>query len=396
MTSVGNVSTESTAERVDQFVETAKELRDQLRAHASDSDSRRSLDVGDVQAMYKGGLMSLWAPAAFGGEELPFRAVVDVTRALGNGDVGAGWVAGVSNAATFLIALFPDEARREVWKDGPIRSAGVLSPAGKSDITDGGVRLTGRWPYCSGVQFADWVAVLAPVNGTLGPEAEIGIMLLRRDEIEIEDTWFVTGMRATGSATVVLNDQFVPDHRILRMSQYRPDSYEGMYRAAIFSALSVCLVGPVVGEAEYALEIVLEKAPTRSINTTTYWAQTDSATFQAQVAEAAQLIQAARLTAENAADEMDAIARSGRLPNDREQTQNRADCAFAVRKCWEALDLLTSAHGTSTFAQSNPLERIWRNAGVTSRHAGLAVRVADELLGLSLLGLDTKKVGLTL
>lgn len=379
------------------YVARARGLREQLRANAAQTDSDRHLADADVEAMTGAGLPSMWAPAQVGGGETSIRTVVDATRLLGQGDASAGWVTGVGNGASWLMGLLSDEARAEIWGGGgPVRGAGVLAPAGQTERTEGGVRLTGEWSYMSGVTVADWVLVTAPVNGALSPGAELGFLVMPKSDIHIDDTWFVTGMRGTASRTAVADDVFVPNHRILRFSEYSSDNYEGIYRSAVFSVLSICLVGTIVGEAEYALEFVADMAPSRSIVTTTYRAQTDSATFQAQVGKAAQLIQAARLTLEHAADAMDEIVHAGRITSELEKAQNRADCAFAVRSCWSAVDLLASAHGTSTFAQGNPLERIWRNAGVAARHAGLAVRAADEIYGRSLLGLETQSIGPTL
>lgn len=347
--------------------------------------------------MTDAGLPTMWAPARFGGGQTSIRTVVDVSRYLGQGDASAGWITGVGNGASWLMGLLSEEAKAEIWDgSGAVRGAGVLAPAGQTEPADGGVRLSGRWSYMSGVTVADWVLVTAPINGTLGPGAELGFLVLPKSDIHVDDTWFVTGMRGTASRTAVADDVFVPNHRILRFSEYSPDAYEGIYRSAIFSVLSICLVGTIVGEAEYALELVADLAPSRSIVTTTYRAQTDSATFQAQIGKAAQLIQAARLTLEHTADAMDEIVLSGRTTSEPEKAQNRADCAFAIKSCWSAVDLLASAHGTSTFAQGNPLERIWRNAGVAARHAGLAVRAADEIYGRSLLGLETQSIGPTL
>ncbi|MGM0931777.1 MAG: acyl-CoA dehydrogenase family protein [Actinomycetota bacterium] len=376
------------------YLEQAQGLRDQLREHAAEADEKRRLNPDDVSAITDAGLTSLWAPAAYGGAETSVRTLVDATRVLGQGDAAAGWIVGVSNAATFVMSLFSEAAKQEIWADGSsVRSAGVLAPSGQSEVVSGGIRLTGRWPYMSGVTVADWTFVTAPLNGSLGPGAELGFVLVPRSDIEIDDTWFVTGMRATASATAVLEGVFVPEHRILRWSEYRPDSYSGIYRSHIYSILNICIVSTLVGEAEHALELVLDKAGSRSIVTTTYRTQTESAAFQVEVAKAAQLIESARLRLSSAAEMMDEIVAEGRPATNEQKIRNRADCSFVAQACWEALDTLASAHGTSTFSQSNPLERLWRNAAVGSRHAGLSMRVGNELLGRSLLGLDTQSVG---
>lgn len=378
-------------------VERAKSLRDQLREHAAAADQNRHLDLADVEAITDAGLLSLLAPKEFGGSESSIRTAVEAAIALGEGDAAAGWLMGVNNAGVFVMSLFSERARAEVWADGArVRGAGVLAPSGQSEIVDGGITLSGRWPYMSGVTVADWVFVTAPLGGTLGPGAELGFVLLPRQDITVDDTWFVTGLRGTASSTAVIDGVFVPEHRILRWRDYSAESYGGLYRSHIYSVLNMAIVSTLVGEVQHGLELVLDKAGSRPIVTTMYRTQAESAAFQLQVGRAAQIVETARLRMLAAADDMDKIIAEARSATSREKTKNRADCAYIAQACWEAIDMLASAHGTSTFSQTNPLERLWRNIGVGSRHAGLSVRVGDELLGRDLLGIETQSIAPTL
>ena len=384
-------------EATEVVVERARGLRSQLREHAAAADADRHLDAADVDAITDAGLMSLWAPQEYGGAETTIRTAVEAAIALGEGDASAGWLMGVNNAAAFVLSLFSDQAKSEVWANGPrVRGAGVLAPSGQSEVVEGGIRLSGRWPYMSGVTIADWVFVTAPLNGALGPGAELGFVLLPREDITVDDTWFVTGMRATASSTAVIERAFVPEHRILRWRDYDSSRYSGIYRSHIYSVLNIAIVSTLVGEVQYGLELVLDKAGSRPIVTTTYRTQAESAAFQVEVARAAQLIETARLRMLAAADDMDRIVGEGRHATSEEKTKNRADSAFIAQCCWQAADILASAHGTSTFALTNPLERVWRNAAVASRHAGLSARVGNELLGRDLLGIETQSIGPTL
>ena len=41
------------------------------------------------------------------------------------------------------------------------------------------------------------------------------LLLIPRSDYEIADTWFASGMRGTGSKDIVVNDVFVPAHRVM-------------------------------------------------------------------------------------------------------------------------------------------------------------------------------------
>jgi alkylation response protein AidB-like acyl-CoA dehydrogenase len=221
------------------------------------------------------------------------------------------------------------------------------------------------------------------------------MILVPAEDYAVDDTWHVTGMRGTGSNTVVLEDVFVPEHRLTdagllfsaRNALAYPD--EPLYRASLTALFGLSLIGAQLGQVRSALDLVVDKAPKRSIATTKYASQAESVPFQVDVAEAETKIRLARLTALQTADEVDDAARQALVPDEDTRTQWRTALAWASRQLWEAVDQLVTAHGTSSFAEVNPLQRIWRDQAVASRHAGFALRVSEELRGKTLLGLDT-------
>src|SRR5207237_6360552 len=81
---------------------------------------------------------------------------------------------------------------------------------------DGGYRLTGRWGYNSGAPNADWIAAAAPIFdgdqprvGESGPEMVVAFV--PPSAVEIIDTWYVTGLRATGTQDLRIDNVYVSD-----------------------------------------------------------------------------------------------------------------------------------------------------------------------------------------
>ena len=62
------------------------------------------------------------------------------------------------------------------------------------------------------------------------------------------------------------------------------------------------------------------------------------------------------------------------------------DTVQAVVNAREASRELMSAHGASAFAESSPLQRIWRDSEVASRHAIVHTGIGTEVYGRALLG----------
>ncbi|MFY9653249.1 MAG: oxidoreductase, partial [Trebonia sp.] len=54
------------------------------------------------------------------------------------------------------------------------------------------------------------------------------------------------------------------------------------------------------------------------------------------------------------------------------------------------LTILMNAHGAGGFADSSPLQRIWRDANVAARHAVVSPAIGFEVYGKALLGVEEK------
>ncbi|MGD0515791.1 MAG: acyl-CoA dehydrogenase family protein, partial [Terriglobales bacterium] len=219
-----------------------------------------------------------------------------------------------------------------------------------------------------------------------------GLALIPFTDLAIEETWFVAGMSSTGSNCLIAADVFVPEHRIMSGLQALGGQYptgrtdETLYRSAFIPVLALALVGPQLGMGRRALELVTKKADTKPISHTFFTAQAESTAFQLQLAQAALMIDTAHLHAHRAADDIDRAAAAGAYPDLLTRARVRADTGWALEHITKAIDTLLFAHGAGSFAQVNPLQRIWRDSAVAARHAIGLPLVNYEIYGKALLG----------
>jgi alkylation response protein AidB-like acyl-CoA dehydrogenase len=378
-----------------ELVRRAASLRPLLEQNAQLTDSLRRLPDPVVTAVREAGLCRLMVPQRFGGHQTNIHAYIEVMEELGRGCGSTSWVASLINVCAWLAALFPEKAQQDVWGSNPDAwVAGSLAPHGDAKAVDGGWRVTGKWMWASGSMHAQWAACGIHMNNDKGETVNFGLSLMPMSELTIEDSWFVAGMKGTGSNTIVANDVFVPEHRFLPYpaafgGSYRTEhSDEIVYRVALVPVTILILVGSQLGMAQAALDYVIEKASARGITHTNYARQRESAGFQILVADAAMKIETARLHAYRAADDLDACAAAGRHPDLRERARVRADSALVAKYCREAVEILVSAHGTSSMADSSRLQRLWRDVHVASRHAITEWQVNLEIYGKALLGVE--------
>src|SRR5262249_6782738 len=92
-----------------------------------------------------------------------------------------------------------------------------LAPRAAAKPVAGGWRLSGRYSFSSGCDYAQW-AILGAFLGQAGDPRGIAYLLVPLAEIEIVDDWQVLGLLGTGSKTLVLDDVLVPEHRKVMVS----------------------------------------------------------------------------------------------------------------------------------------------------------------------------------
>ena len=378
------------------LVARAVALQPLLARNAATTDSERRIPDENIAALAKAGLLSLGVPRRFGGAEAPLRTQLEVSAALGRACGSTAWVAQNINGAEVVAGMFCDRAQRDVWATNPAARV-VGSMAATKDVVrvDGGWEVSGTWPWLSGSYHADWAFLIFPLRHETGAEQPaLGLVPLASGRID--DTWFVTGMRGTCSNTLVLERVFVPEHRVLLAQPAiegkvaTEHTEEALYHSALGPTLILILVGSQIGLAQGALDLVREKAPRRGITYTSYTSQSESVGFQVQVGEAAVQIDAARLLALDAAERIDRAAREGDVLAYGERARIRAEAAWVCRQLRRAVGDLVDAHGASTFADVNPLQRIWRDLNAAARHAMLTTQIGFEVYGKRLLGREER------
>ncbi|MEV8610941.1 acyl-CoA dehydrogenase family protein [Amycolatopsis sp. NPDC051373] len=375
------------------LVERAAKLVPVLTTNAARTEKSRRIPEENLSAIEEAQLFSIMRPKRFGGLQVDFRTKLEVTRELARGCGSTAWATSLMNVCAWFTGLWGEEAQKDVWAERPAnRVAGVFAPTGTAEVVPGGYRVSGRWGWASGCLHSQWALVGVPLADESGQPADQGMVLIPMSELSIEDTWFVAGMKGTGSNTLVADDVFVPAHRYVSVLKLidgevaNPYRDEELYRAAFVPGAAIILAGPQLGLAQAALDVVLGKAPQRGIAYTYYDRQTDAPGFQLAVAKAASLVDSAHLHAYRAAADIDEAAHRGVFPDYAARARVRMDTGRAIIFAREAIRELVSAHGASSFAEVSPMQRIWRDSEVASRHAVANPEISAEVYGRALLG----------
>jgi alkylation response protein AidB-like acyl-CoA dehydrogenase len=211
----------------------------------------------------------------------------------------------------------------------------------------------------------------------------------------------MAGQAGTGSKTVVIDKRvFVPAHRKLTIAQASSNNPPGaavntnpLYRIPFLSAVPVCLVSPLLGTAQGAIDEFIALAASRVTRGAVAGGGSRLCDFfpvQSRLAEASASVDAARLLIYRDTADVEQLAMDGQAVNVEQRLRNRRDHAFASKLSREAVDAIFASIGGAGLALDQPIQRMWRDANAISRHISLNWDAVSSMVGQYLLGLEPK------
>jgi 3-hydroxy-9,10-secoandrosta-1,3,5(10)-triene-9,17-dione monooxygenase len=321
---------------------------------------------------------------------------VELVSVISRGDGSTGWVLANLAAHHWLLGMWPQRAQDEIWGESPDNLIGsaLIFPRGRAKPVPGGYRLTGRWPFSSGVDAATWSLIGAIVHDQESGTAEPRIFVLPASDFTIIDTWHVIGLAGTGSKDVAVEDVFVPEYRTVAVREITGGPNPGsavnpsvLYQLPAISLFAFCIAGVSLGIAQGAIEYFVETMRTR----TSYYTGrnlADFVTVQVHLAEAAAIADSARAVLLGDCDEATRIVAEGAIPSLDHRARYRRDGAYAATLCTKAVDVLFQATGGGAIYARNPLQRAFRDVHAANAHYVLNWDINGAMYGRVALGLS--------
>ena len=369
-----------------------------LDKHAAEGESSTKVAPPVMEALHETGLLRYLQPKRWGGMELPFVAMMDIPDVLARGDASAAWT--VVNLAGHhrLLALWPVAAQEEIWGDDPDAgiASGIAFAQGEARRVDGGLVVSGKWGFSSGVDYAQWNQLACVVKED-GKPVDWCMCLIPDSDYEIIDDWQTLGMRGTGSRSVRCKDVFVPEHRVVSFYVNRPGhEFPGlrvntnpMYRIPLPAYAGYGIGGCLLGNAQAALDHSIELVKSRSTSYTGARMR-DFQTVQMRIAAAAAKIDGARTwLRQDCIDGIEFIEAGGTFDVEM-KLRYRRNCAVAIHLVTEAVDTLHEMAGANGIYDNYPLQRMFRDAHAGAAHINFSIDTQLPAWGLVALGGEYK------
>ena len=392
---VGNIPTAA------ELVARARDIAPVLAERAAATEDNRSMLPENLELLRDAGFFRIMQARRYGGYELGLAAMAEVTAEIARGSASDAWILGLCGNQNRFIGCYPAEAQEEVYAasgDHPITCL-VTGPTTTAEPVDGGYRLTGKWPYVSGVDQCNWLLLSAFDGGaeTDGARNSLTFLVPRDAVAEVIDDWHVMGLRGTGSKTVVLKDAFVPSHRALNVWNYDIDPppgaavnpgpmFQGVPRIVIFSTM---VATPALGIAAAAVDAYRDRLETRA-SALMSGRQSETAPSQISLGHAIEKSAMARDILLGAARDFDARAEAGEKFSAEDRIGHRLRMAEVLALCTEIVTGVFMDAGTGAMFDRNPLQRLFRDMYAIRSHVAIDPNNAAENRGRLSLGIDPK------
>jgi indole-3-acetate monooxygenase len=348
-----------------------------LAARSAHIEAARRLPDDIVTTLANEGMFRLAVPSELGGLEADPRTIVDTIEMLSWADGSTGWCVMIGALTGLLASLLPDEGAKEIYGDPAAVTGGTFAPLGRAEATDGGWRVTGRWPFASGCEHSTWL-----MGGCTTSDKEYVAVMMPITEVEIIDTWHVAGLRGTGSHDIAVNDVFVPDTRMVRLLALEPQRGGPLSSFPFFGMLAVGVASVGLGIARRSIDelIVLAAGSGRRSR--------ERPAVQAALARAEGDVRAARALLREEIDAAWEAALAGHPPDIPTRTSLRLAATHAAHTAAEVTSAMYDAGGAAGLYDSSALQRCFRDAHAVTMHV-MVGSPTWETVGRMLLGVET-------
>ncbi|MEV1292104.1 acyl-CoA dehydrogenase family protein [Pseudonocardia sp. NPDC049635] len=385
-----------------ELVARAEALVPTLRDRARGAEQLRRIPDETITDLTEAGLFNVVSPRSEGGYGYGLTELGTLTRILARGCASTAWV--YSFLVVHNVSITQD--LRHLLNGGPFAPAALsaghqATPSGTAVPVDGGWRVTGTWPFASGIMNADHVLFVTTEERPEGADPVVLGLCADVADTEIIDIWHMAGMQATGSNTFRLQDHFIPSDRQWtafgqeRLSPADPDDDRPLEGFSIIRMFDVLLAAVAVGCAEAAVEDFGRRIHTRVVGFG-LGPQREHPEAWGRYGQAVTEARMARTLWDRSLQVVSDLADRGEKADVQTAAELRMASPRICQVARDAVQIVVEGSGSSVFHLDDPLQRQQRDINFLKNHSYLHPDGAFVPAGAALLGLAGPVDGLLL
>lgn len=359
-----------------------------LKEQATAVEAARQVPASTIQKFREAGFFRMLQPRAWGGWEMDPEVLWRVLMELGRGCSSSAWNMMILGVHQWEIPQVSEQAMVDVWgADNTVITASSYSAFGTITPVEGGYVLDGAWRSSSGCDHAQWAFIGAMVKDAKGAPADHCAFLVPATDFHIEDDWYAFGLCGTGSKSLILNQAFVPAHRMHSIVHYQHTNRSAPYLPPFRTVFGGSVAAVLCGFAQAAIDTYTEQMRVRT-NTNNGVKAALSPYVRDRLGNAVALVRGAKARLFMMLEECRAYTECGQLVPDDLRVQHSLEIARVGRECEQAVLTLFKSLGARGIMANNPFQRILRDTLAASNHITMNADDTAGNLGGYLLGAD--------
>lgn len=363
-------------------------------------EANRVVSEETIAELKEAGIMRAYTPKYYGGAEECPHEWSNCLRKIASVCPSTGWVTAVLSAHNFMTAGFNKKAQDEYFDaaGADTMASTAILPTTKCTLVEGGIRVSGRFPYSSGSDHAQWaqIALLMPDISQREPEEAPHIPILAmipRSEYELDDTWHVLGLRGTGSKDMIMKDVFVPHYRVELMGALAGgwSRGKGIHEGWVWNVPFVGVMGSALPAATLGMAEGLVREMKKRLQTRTHPGTNmpmDSVPSYMRYAESTHQLMTIDAYWNTCMAGISARAKENIQPDEDTAMATHSGFIYCQHAAGEIIDRLFKVAGATCIRDENVVQRFWRDTHAAMAHFGADYDAAAQTYGRHLLDLS--------
>jgi indole-3-acetate monooxygenase len=366
-------SREPPASEAARILAALRDLAPEIAARSKEIEDGRRVPSDIAVKLRRLALFRTLLPRSLGGLELSAAHVVPMIETMATADSSVGWVTMIGLTSQVFCTRAPQAVLERVYLQDPdALIVGAGTPAGRGEKINGSYRISGRWPFVSGCQNAQWIGghfVICkdgqPVMTEQGPQTRL--FLLPADRWQIEETWQASGLAGTGSHDVVLNNVEVPEEDLFDLF-HGPSSVPGPLETAVMPFNASFHAAVAVGIAAGAMADLAALAGSGRRQLFAATDLRDSPVFQHEFGRLNAGLRAAHALTQTQVENQWRRALEGTLDNKADLAEGLQGSAWVHAACTDIVSGCYTLGGSSSIMNTSPLQRRLRDIHAARQH----------------------------
>jgi 3-hydroxy-9,10-secoandrosta-1,3,5(10)-triene-9,17-dione monooxygenase len=378
-----------------ELIARAEALMPVLAERAAKTEELRRIPDETVGDLVDAGLIRVANPDRYGGHGVDIDTLFEIGWRLAQACGSTGWFYSVTQSHNWVMGVASEAAQEEYFKSPDVISSSAFAPTGAAERVEDGWSISGRWPFSSGVDHAEWVLL-----GAADAESKTAYSLMvPRADVRIVDDWFASGLKGTGSKSVVIDKPvFVPQHRELQMNgpprpEWRDRHERSSYGVPYFEVLPYAITTPLAGIAQGAVSEYVNRTKNRVIQRGPHRrGAAESPGPQFRVAESAAEAEAALVILRGDLRELIGRGATGDPLGPLDLARIARNRCYAAKLSVSAVNRVFDAAGANALLGPSPLARMHRDVNAGSHQPAVQWDEAAGRYGRVRLGVESSEM----